>query len=83
MTYRKIMTVLSMAFALSGASGAVMAEDGSLRLRTMLADRHEFGPNVDDSAKEASAEKRRNLMNRDELFLEQGKKDPKNTPDNS
>jgi len=83
MTYRKMMTVLSMAIALSGASAVAMAEDGSLRLRTMLNDRHGVGANADEPKNDANAEKRRSLMSRDELFLKQGEKDQKKTPDNS
>lgn len=84
MTYRKMMTVLSMAVALSGASTAVMAEDGSLRLRTMLADRHGFGVNADESTTENEAEERKKLiMNNDELFLERIERNEKKDPDNS
>jgi len=49
----------------------------------MLNDRHGVGANADEPKNDANAEKRRNLMSRDELFLKQGEKDQKKTPDNS
>ncbi|MEH6387139.1 MAG: hypothetical protein V7772_04595 [Pseudomonas profundi] len=79
MTYRKMMTVFSMAFVLIGASTAVQAEDGSLKLRTMLADRHEHGLPLDERKGNEVKERKQRILNNDDLFLKTTKKsDPEN-----
>ncbi|HDZ56766.1 MAG TPA: hypothetical protein ENI17_01600 [Pseudomonas xinjiangensis] len=84
MTYHKMVTALSMTIALSGVSTAIMAEDGSLRLRTMLADRHGFGVNADESTTNNEAGERKKLiMNNDELFLDTIERNEKKDPENS
>ncbi|QJD57566.1 hypothetical protein HG264_00900 [Pseudomonas sp. gcc21] len=79
MTYRKMMTVFSMAFVLIGASTAVQAEDGSLKLRTMLADRHGYGLPLDERKGNEVKERKQRILNNDELFLKMTEKsDPEN-----
>lgn len=70
MNRRKLMTISSMALALIGVSASSQAEDGSLRLRTMLAEQG-FGPGVSDASYDGSdvSNRERLIMNNDELFL--------------
>ncbi|UAW98641.1 hypothetical protein KEM63_01250 [Halopseudomonas nanhaiensis] len=78
MNFKRMMIASSMALALIGISSTVQAEDGSLRLRTMLADR-DVSTVTDTNEPVAKAGQRKKLiMNYDELFLKKTKKAEKN-----
>lgn len=70
MNRRKLILLSSMALVLIGVSSTSQAEDGSLRLRTMFAERG-FGVGVDEAAKKGTkiGIREKSLMNNDELFL--------------
>ncbi|MEH6387659.1 hypothetical protein [Pseudomonas profundi] len=76
MNFKRMMIASSMALALIGISSTVQAEDGSLRLRTMLADRDTV-TDTNESVDKAG-QRRKRIMNNDELFLKKTKKAEKN-----
>lgn len=70
MNRKKLIVLSSMALALIGVSSTSQAEDGSLKLRTMLAERG-FGVGVDEVIKEEAriGIREKSIMTKDELFL--------------